>query len=339
MSQSIADMLNEKSREQMKSMIKINKTISELKPGEKTDGFYLIKNFEVKKTTNGKQYIDMDLVDKTGEINAKVWDYTKETEIIISENTIVKVRGEVLEWSGAKQLKVNKIREKYPEDNINLQELIPSAPIEPEEMLTSVKSYIKKINDIQIKTLTENIFKKYENKMYYYPAAKKNHHSYRGGLLYHNLRMLQSGEKLCQVYDILNSDYIYAGIILHDICKILEMDSDEYGIVSDYTMEGKLLGHIIQGIKEIETEGEKIGLDKEKSVLLQHMVLSHHYEPEFGSPKKPMTPEAELLHFLDVIDARMFDFQHSLEDVEPGQFTDKIWLLDNRYLYKTKDNK
>ena len=336
MGQSISDMLDDKAREQMNSMIKTNKTIAELRPGEKADGFYLIKNFEVKKTTSGKQYIDIDLVDKTGEINAKVWDYTKENEKIIAENTIVKVRGEVLEWNGARQLKINKIREKRAEDNVYIQELIPSAPIGLDEMLEAVSSYIKKIKDIEIRTLTDNILKKYENKLYYYPAAKRNHHSYRGGLLYHNLRMLQTGEKLCQVYDFLNPDYVYAGVILHDMCKILEMESDEYGIVSDYSMEGKLLGHIIQGIKEIEFEGERIGIDREKSVILQHMVLSHHYEPEFGSPKKPMTPEAELLHFLDIMDARMFDFEHSLETIEPGEFTDKIWLLDNRNLYKQK---
>ena len=336
MGQSIADMVNDKSKEQMKNMLKTNKTIAELKPGEKADGFYLIKSFEVKKTTNGKQYIDIDLVDKTGEINAKIWDYTKETEKLIEENPIVKVRGEVLEWNGLRQLKVNKIREKNPEDNVLISELIPSAPVAPGEMLEAVYSYVKKIKDTEIRTLVFNILKKYENKLYYYPAAKKNHHSYKGGLLYHNLRMLQSGEKLCQVYDFLNTDYVYAGVILHDMCKILEMDSDEYGVVSDYTMEGKLLGHIIQGIKEIDSEGEKIGIVREKSVILQHMVLSHHYEPEFGSPKKPMTPEAELLHFLDIIDARMFDFEHSLEAIEPGQFTDKVWLLDNRNLYKLK---
>lgn len=336
MGQSIADMLNDKSREQMKSMIRTTKTISELKPGEKADGFFLIKSFEVKKTTNGKQYIDMDLVDKTGEINGKIWDYTKDAEKLVSENPVVKVRGEVLEWNGTKQLKIHKIREKTPQDNVKISELIPSAPIESGEMLNSVKSYIKKIKDAEIRMLVENILKKYENKLYYYPAAKKNHHSYRGGLLYHNLRMLQAGEKLCEVYDFLNSDYVYAGVILHDICKILEMDADEHGVVSDYTMEGKLLGHIIQGIKEIESEGSKIGMDREKSVILQHMVLSHHYEPEFGSPKKPMTPEGELLHFLDIIDARMFDFQHALQGLEPGQFTDKIWILDNRTLYKAK---
>lgn len=334
---SIGDMLNDKAREQMKSMAKINKSISELKSGEKAEGFYLIKNFEVKKTTNGKQYIDMELVDKTGSINAKIWEYTKENEDIVSENSIVKVRGEVLDWNGTKQLKVNKIRGKVSADNMDITDLIPAAPIENTEMMKILKSYIKKISDGEIMLLVENIIEKYSDKLYYYPAAKKNHHSYLGGLLYHMIRMLQSGEKLGEVYGFLNMDYVYAGVVLHDVCKILEMDSDEYGVVSDYTMEGKLLGHIIQGIKEIETEGEKINLSREKSIVLQHMVLSHHYEPEFGSPKKPMTPEAELLHFLDIIDARMFDFEHALEGIETGQFTDKIWLLDNRNLYKVNE--
>lgn len=331
---SIGDILRDKEKEQMRVLATSQKKITELKAGEKVEAFFLIKSFDVKKTTAGKQYIDINLVDKSGEINAKIWEYSKETENIVVENSIVKVRGEVLEWNGSKQVKINKVRGKLPTENVKISELIPSAPVETSQMLNTIKMYAGKIKDEQIKLLVETIIEKYNNKLLYYPAAKKNHHSYMGGLLYHTMRMLQSGEKLGQVYDFLNMDYIFAGVILHDICKILEMDSDEYGVVSDYSMEGKLLGHIIQGIKEIEIEGEKIGLNREKSVILQHMVLSHHYEPEFGSPKKPMTPEAEILHFLDIIDARMFDFEHALEVIEPGTFTDKIWLLDNRNLYK-----
>lgn len=336
---SIGDILRDKEKEQMRVLATPQKKITELKTGEKVEAFFLIKSFDVKKTTAGKQYIDVNLVDKSGEINAKIWEYSKETENIVIKNSIVKVRGEVLEWNGSKQVKINKVRGKLPAENVKISELIPSAPVETSEMLNTIKMYAAKIKDEQIKLLVVTIIEKYNNKLLYYPAAKKNHHSYMGGLLYHTMRMLQSGEKLGQVYDFLNMDYIFAGVILHDICKILEMDSDEYGVVSDYSMEGKLLGHIIQGIKEIEIEGEKVGLDREKSVILQHMVLSHHYEPEFGSPKKPMTPEAEILHFLDIIDARMFDFEHALEGIEPGTFTDKIWLLDNRNLYKPTGEK
>ncbi len=331
---SIGDILKEKEKEKMRNLVSIQKKITELKAGEKIDAFYLIKSSDVKKTTAGKQYIDINLVDKSGEINAKIWEYSKETDNLVSDNSIVKVRGEVLEWNGTKQLKINKIRAKLPTETLKISELIPSAPVESSEMIQTIKMYVEKIKDVQINLLVNNILEKYNTKLLYYPAAKKNHHSYMGGLLYHTMRMLQSGEKLGQIYDFLNMDYIFAGVILHDICKILEMDSDEYGVVSDYTIEGKLLGHIIQGIKEIEIEGEKISMDRDKSIVLQHMVLSHHYEPEFGSPKKPMTPEAEILHFLDVIDARMFDFEHALKGMEPGTFTDKIWLLDNRNLYK-----
>lgn len=314
------------------------KNIIDLKPGDKIDAFVLVKSFDLKKTTAGKQYVDLNLVDKTGEINAKIWENAKDNDEILKDNSIIKIRGEVLEWGGSLQLKVNKIRALLPTEDIKISELIPSAPLELSQMLDEVIGYANKIKDIQIRILINNIIDKYKTKLLYFPAAKKNHHSYRGGLLYHVLRMLRTGEKLSLVYDCLNTDYIYAGVILHDMCKILEMDSDEFGVVSDYTTEGKLLGHIIQGIKEIEIEGEKIGLDREKNIVLQHMILSHHYEPEFGSPKKPMTLEAEILHYLDIIDARVFDFDNALKGISEGEFTDKIWVLDNRNLYKAGNN-
>ncbi len=313
-------------------------TISDLRSGDKIDVYVLVKNYDLKKTTAGKQYVDLNLVDKTGEINGKIWENAKENEEILASNNIVKVRGEVLEWSGFLQLKVNKIRPLLPSENVDLSELVPSAPIEPTQMYIEVLSFIDKIKDIKVKELTLNIVEKYREKLLYYPAAKKNHHSFRGGLLYHVLRMLQTGEKLSEVYDCIDTDYIYAGVILHDICKTTEMESDECGVVSDYTMEGKLLGHIIQGIKEIDAESIKIDMDKEKSIVLQHMILSHHYEPEFGSPKKPMTLEAELLHHLDIIDARVFDFDNVLKKLDAGEFSDKIWVLDNRSIYKLNSN-
>ncbi|QSX07108.1 HD domain-containing protein [Sedimentibacter sp. zth1] len=314
------------------------KSIQELKAGDKIDAFVLVKSYDVKKTTAGKLYVDLNLVDRTGEINAKIWENPKASEEILVENSIVKVRGEILEWGGALQLKVNKIRALLENENIQISQLVPSAPIEPNEMLKEVKDFADKIKDIQIRTLVNNILEKYNNKLLFYPAAKKNHHSYRGGLLYHVLRMLKTGEMISMIYGSLNTDYIFAGVILHDICKVLEMDSDDFGVVSDYTMEGKLLGHIIQGVKEIEIEGEKIGLDREKSIVLQHMILSHHYEPEYGSPKKPMTIESEVLHYLDIIDARMFDFENVLKGVEEGRFSDRVWVLDNRSVYKPIDN-
>ena len=186
-----------------------------------------------------------------------------------------------------------------------------------------------------IKRLTEYIVSENKEKLLYYPAAKKNHHSIRSGLLYHILRMLKTGESLADIYEFVNRDLLYAGIILHDMAKIEEMDSNELGIVSEYTMEGQLLGHLIQGIKNISKVSEKLGVSSEVSLLIEHMILSHHYYPEYGSPKKPMIPEGQLLHYIDTIDANMYDMDKALKEVEATEFTGPIWTLDRTRLYKS----
>ena len=146
--------------------------------------------------------------------------------------------------------------------------------------------------------------------------------------------MLKVGSSLVKIYPDVNKELLYAGIILHDIEKINEMDSNVLGIVSDYTTDGKLLGHLIMGIKTIDRITREKNLDLEASLLLQHMILSHHNFPEFGSPKKPMFLEAELLHHIDMIDARVYDFAKIQNELEPGDFSQKVWSLDNRVVYK-----
>jgi 3'-5' exoribonuclease len=195
---------------------------------------------------------------------------------------------------------------------------------------------IESFSNETIRVITETIFERYHEKLLTYPAAKSNHHSIRGGLLYHIKRMLKVGKSLAMIYDAVDQDLLYSGIILHDIEKINEMDADHLGVVSDYTSEGKLLGHLIMGIKTIDKIAEEKALDQEVSMMMQHMILSHHYEPEFGSPKKPMFLEAELLHHIDIIDARVYDFEEETEKLEVGGFSDPIWTLDRRRLYRSK---
>ena len=146
--------------------------------------------------------------------------------------------------------------------------------------------------------------------------------------------MMMMGERACEVYTNLNKDLLLAGVALHDIEKLNELDSDENGAVEDYTLRGKMLGHLVMGVETIGDRCRELGIDDEKCVMLQHMSISHHYEPEFGSPKKPLFPEAEMLHYLDMTDAKMFDAEQALKDVAPGEFSDKIYTLDNRKLYK-----
>ena len=139
---------------------------------------------------------------------------------------------------------------------------------------------------------------------------------------------------LWEVYTNLSRDLLCAGVAIHDIEKRNEILSDKNGISPGYSFKGQMLGHIVQGITLVNDLCKELGISEEKAVLLEHMILSHHYEPEFGSPKKPLFPEAEMLHYLDIVDARMFDMEEGLKGVSDGEFGDRVWPLDNRRLYK-----
>jgi 3'-5' exoribonuclease len=311
-----------------------NKKISEFLVDDRIEGFYVIKSIEYKTASNGNKFIDITLSDDTGEVNAKLWD-CKDDDMIFIQNNLVKIRGDIVEWQGKKQIRIAKMRYANEEDGISIEDLVQSAPYKPEAMYNTVLDYIDTIQNEDIKKIVKHILYENKEKIIYYPAAKQNHHAIRSGLLYHILRMLMTAERLVEVYPNVNRDLVFAGVILHDIAKLDEMDANELGIVSEYTVEGQLLGHIIQGIKSIDRTAKLLEIDNEVSMLLQHMILSHHYEAEFGSPKKPMIPEAELLHYIDIIDARMYDMEKALSSVNSNEFTDKIWSLDNRKLYKT----
>jgi 3'-5' exoribonuclease len=309
--------------------------INEFEPSKKIEGFYLIRSVDCKTTnSNNKKYLDFTLADKTGDINGKLWEVGEGDENKYSANTVVKVRGTVLAWQGSLQLKIEKVRPTNTEDKIDISEFVPTAPYPAEEMYGLIKGYVDAMKNADIQVIVDTILEENKDKIMYYPAAKKNHHSIRSGLLYHVSTMLRAGEKLCEIYTSLNKDLLYAGVILHDLAKLEEMDSSELGIVSDYTIEGTLLGHIIQGIKNVEVVGQRLGADKEVVMLLQHMILSHHYEPEYGSPVKPMIPEAEVLHYLDIIDARMFDMNRVTKEIGGGSFSERLWSLENRRIYK-----
>ena len=227
-----------------------NKKIGEFNKGDRIENFFLVKNAECKITNNSttNKYLDLMLIDSTGEINAKLWECNETIEASIKDNMLVKVRAVVNEYRGKLQLKIEKIRPSTEEDNINIDEFILVAPYKSEDMFETLLDYIEKIENKDIKSITESIISKLSYKLMHYPAAKSNHHAIKGGLLYHITTMLKAAEKLLDIYNYLNKDLLYSGIILHDIAKIMEMESSELGIVSKYSVEGQLLGHIIQGI-------------------------------------------------------------------------------------------
>ncbi|MPQ42561.1 3'-5' exoribonuclease YhaM family protein [Clostridium tarantellae] len=317
----------------------VTKKINEFVQGERIEGFYLVKSIDLKTANaNGKKYLDIVLGDSTGDISAKIWEVKEEHEQI-KANTIVKVRGTINNWQSALQFKIEQIRNIDDSDNINLEDYVQTAPFDSQYMLEKIKNYVDEMKNEDIKNIVNHILVINEKKLIYYPAAKKNHHSIRSGLLFHIMTMLNLGKRVCEIYEFLNSDLIYAGVILHDLAKIHEMDSNELGIVNDYTLEGTLLGHITQGIKEVEIVGRKFNVEKNTITLLQHMILSHHYEPEYGSPVKPMIPEAEILHYLDIIDARMYDMKKVMGETPVGEFSERLWSLENRRIYNHGFNK
>lgn len=312
--------------------------IAHLKTDEEVQEFFMIKSIAVKTGSNKKQYLDLVLGDATGEVSAKKWDITDGELPMLSQlkdGDIVKIKGIVNEWNSLKQLKVLKIRAfQKGTDEIEFMDFIKSAPEKAEDMFQYLRTKAESIEDAGLKALSLRLLDDNKEKLMYYPAAAKNHHAEMAGLLYHMKRMMMTGEKICQVYTNLKRDLVLVGVIIHDIEKLNEIVSNEFGVASGYSFEGQMLGHLIQGVKVIDRLCEELEISKEKAIMLEHMVISHHYEPDFGSPKKPLFPEAEILHYLDIIDARMYDMADALQSTEEGEFSERVWTLDNRKLYK-----
>ena len=316
--------------------------VKDLRKDQEFTEFFMAKTAAIKVGSNGNQYLDIALCDKTGDISGKKWDVSDSEYpalAAIKDKEIVKIKGIVVEWAGQLQIRVQRIRAAAPEDGQQMREFVKAAPEDPEDMYSYIHGAAEAMTDKDLRALCVKVLDENREKLMYYPAAQKNHHAELGGLLYHTKRMLMTGERVCQVYTNLNRDLVAAGVILHDMEKLNEIESEEDGIATGYSFEGQMLGHIIQGVKTLDKLTTELGFTREKAIMLEHMILSHHYEPEFGSPKKPLFPEAEVLHYLDILDARMFDMQDALESTEPGSFSDRIWTLDNRKLYKPKESK
>ena len=311
--------------------------IRDLKLNMNVEEYFMVRSSQIRTGSNGKRYWDVTLGDRTGEISGKRWDLFDDLIERIhetKEKDIIKVYATVTEWSGHLQLRINRTLFKRPADEIDMQDYVKAAPENPEAMYEYILGKAEQFTDADLKAICVKVLTENKERLLYYPAAQKCHHAELGGLLYHTKRMLMTGEKVCEVYTNLKRDLVLAGVILHDMEKMNEIESEADGIATGYSFEGQLLGHIIQGVKSIDKYSLELGIPREKAIMLEHMILSHHYEPEFGSPKKPLFPEAEVLHYLDILDARMFDMEDALAATQPGGFSDKVWTLDNRKLYK-----
>ena len=298
--------------------------------GQMFEGFLLVRAAEQRTSSNGGKYLDMTLGDLSGEVNAKMWDGAAAAP---KAGTVIRLRGMMLEYNGRPQLRVDKMRPIAEGDGVDLSALVPCAPLPAQQMLDAILARVDAIADEQLRDLVRYRLNEAGDALLYYPAAQKLHHAERAGLLHHTSTMLRAADALCEIYPQLDADLLAAGVVLHDLCKISEMQSDEMGLVSDYTVEGLLLGHLVQGVAQLHRAGEALGTRRELLLMLEHMIISHHDLPEYGSPRRPMFPEAEVLHTLDLLDARMFEMGRALSAIAPGTFTDRIWSLE-RKLYR-----
>lgn len=305
--------------------------VATLQAGAPVDQYLLIKQATKGVTTVGKPFMTLILQDKSGSIEAKLWDTGEEQEKLYQAGGIVRIGGEIHDYRGKLQLRIKAIRPVKADENISVTDLVQSAEIPKEELFNQLMEFFFEIQNPTISRITRYLIMENQQSLMTYPAATKNHHDYASGLLDHVVSMLKLGKAIADLYPVLNRDLLYAGIILHDIGKVIELSGP---ISTSYTVEGNMLGHISIMITEIAIAAKELNVNGEEVMLLQHMVLSHHGKEEWGSPKKPMLQEAEILHYIDNIDAKMNTLKRALGKTKPGEFTERLFPLDNRSFYK-----
>lgn len=300
-------------------------------PNGMCDGFAILKKCEEKKTKNGSAYLDLVLGDKEGEISAKLWDYSGDK--LFEAEMVVKVRGVIEQYNGKDQFRVAQMRPATDTDDYNIGDLVPASEVGGAQIFNMLMRRVNAFKDEELKSIVTRIMSDKKDQLITCPAAFRLHHAMIGGLMLHTISIVRMAEEISKIYPNINRELLLSGAILHDVAKTWEFELSKTGLVKSYSAEGELIGHLVKGAMYIEEAAKSLGIKSEKVVLLQHMILSHHGVPEFGSPVRPMFLEAEILSTLDSLDATIFEINNATAKVSAGDFTDRQWALDNRKLY------
>ena len=307
------------------------KMISEFTDHDRIEGQFLLGSVSKGVNTNGGSYFSVELRDASGQITAKKWDATLQDEEIFVTGNVISLIGETNRYKDALQLKILSA-EVVPLDEIDVDRFVKAPPVSKNELIKKFNNYVNSIKNEDCQKLLKYMINKFDDKLYSYPAAVSIHHEYSSGLLMHSLSMADLASFLCPIYDC-DYDILITGCLLHDMGKIIELEGP---IVYKYSLEGKLLGHISIMCAEIRKAADDLKITSEVPLLLEHMILSHHGQPEFGSPVMPLTKEALLLSLIDNLDSKMVVVNKAIADIEPGNFSNKVFPLDNRSFYKPK---
>lgn len=308
--------------------------IGELVNNQPVDSVFLLAKCVLRSARTGKSYLDVQFSDRTGQITGRFWDASESLAASLAIDDFVEVKGRVESYQNQLQINVHMIG-KADTTKLRLSDFLPQSEKDPALMMKRMGEILATIGDPDYRRLVDAFFgdETFCAAFRTAPAAVSNHHAYLGGLLEHTLSMAEVAVKLLEHYTTLRRDILLAGVLLHDVGKTKELS---YRRTFQYTNAGNLVGHITLGVLMLEEEARKLpAFPEEKLNMLRHMILSHHGQLEFGSPKLPMFAEAMALHYLDNLDAKLRDIAESIAEdrnADP-EWTDFSRSL-NRKLYK-----
>ncbi len=308
--------------------------IKDIRPGDKILDSFLVAEKNLAFSQKGSPYLNLRLKDRTGEVEGKIWENADEWDKQFKKGDVIQVQSRAVSFKNTLQLSIHDI-EKLDEPDINPADFFPTAGRDIEEMFTELMSYVGEMETPYLKSLLESFFKDEAIAMLFKkaPAAKTFHHVYIGGLLEHTLSVVQLLEQVADHYNGIDRDMLITGGLLHDIGKIYEFSYDR---IIDYSDQGRLVGHIVIGVEMLDKKIATINDFPEHAAMeLRHLLLSHHGTQEFGSPKRPKTLEALIVHYIDDLDAKVNAFQGYIDE-SPDD--DSKWTpfhrLFERFIYK-----
>jgi len=304
--------------------------VVDIRENQQVCGCFLVQQKTVPLNKNGKPYLALTLMDRTGQIEARMWDNVEQYTATFDVGDVVELEGSAVSYQGKLQLKANKIS-RLEKSSLDLNDFLPCSQRDREEMLSQLAGLIKSIENIELRRLLLEMLADREIRegLLNAPAAKSIHHSWVGGLLEHTLQVMELCQAACAAYpNRLDRDLLLAGAFLHDLGKIRELSVEN---MFDYTDQGRLLGHIFIGAEMLSRWAEKHpALDGRIVIKLQHLILSHHGSFEFGSPQLPKTAEALMLHYLDEMDSKLATF-FEVARQEAGRRWSSYQRLFDRY--------